>query len=59
MPRGKGFGAAWGISVRDQLGGSTEAARLDPLSQEENQAYWKVRVGYRMRSGCRGRMFHI
>ena len=35
--RGKGSGDAWGISVRDQLGGNPEATRLDLLSQEEKR----------------------
>ncbi len=51
-PRSRGSGAAWGISVRDQLGGSTKATRLDLLSQEEkreNQVYWKAKIGYRRR----------
>ena len=51
-PRSRGSGAAWGISVRDQLGGSTKATRLDLLSKEEkreNQVYWKARIGYRRR----------
>ena len=42
----------WGISVRDQLGGSPEATRLDLLSREEkreNQAYWKAKIGYNVR----------
>ena len=50
--RGKGSGDAWGVSVRDQLGGSPEATRLDLLSREEkreNQTYWKARIGYNMR----------
>ncbi|MBI1658899.1 MAG: hypothetical protein IS632_09060, partial [Thaumarchaeota archaeon] len=29
--RGKGSGDAWGVSVRDQLGGGPEATRLDLL----------------------------
>ena len=33
--RGKGSGYAWGVSVRDQLGGDPEATRLDLLSREE------------------------
>ena len=40
--RGKGSGDAWGVSVRDQLGGGPEATRLDLLSREEkreNQTY--------------------
>ncbi len=56
-PRSRGFGAAWGISVRDQLGGSTMATRLDLLSQEEkreNQVYWKAKIGYRMRWAVEG-----
>ncbi len=47
--RGKGSGDAWGVSVRDQLGGSPDATRLDLMDREEkreNQAYWKVRIGY-------------
>ena len=50
--RGKGSGDAWGMSVRDQLGGIPEAVRLDLMSQEEkreNQTYWKARIGYNMR----------
>ena len=50
--RNKGSGDAWGVSVRDQLGGSPEATRLDLLSREEkreNQAYWKAKIGYNMR----------
>ena len=50
--RGKGSGDAWGVSVRDQLGGSPDAKRLDLMSQEEkkeNQTYWKARLGYNMR----------
>ena len=50
--RGKGSGDAWGVSVRDQLGGSPEATRLDLISREEkreNQAYWKAKIGYNMR----------
>ena len=50
--RNRGSGDAWGISVRDQLGGSPEATRLDLLSREEkreNQAYWKAKIGYNMR----------
>ena len=50
--RGKGSGDAWGVSVRDQLGGSPGATRLDLLSREEkreNQVYWKARIGYNMR----------
>ncbi len=47
--RGKGSGDAWGISVRDQMGGSPDATRLDLMDREEkreNQVYWKVRIGY-------------
>ena len=47
--RGKGSGGAWGESVRDQLGGSPDATRLDLMDREEkreNQAYWKARIGY-------------
>ena len=47
--RGKGSGDAWGISVRDQLGGSPDATRLDLMDRKEkreNQAYWKARIGY-------------
>ena len=50
--RGKGSGDAWGVSVRDQLGGGPEATRLDLLSREEkreNQTYWKAKIGYNMR----------
>ena len=52
MARGKGSGDAWGISVRDQLGGGPETTRLDLLSREErreNQTYWKAKIGYNMR----------
>ena len=47
--RGRGSGDAWGESVRDQLGGSPDATRLDLVGREErreNQAYWKARIGY-------------
>ena len=47
--RGRGSGDAWGISVRDQMGGSPDATRLDLMGREEkreNQAYWKARIGY-------------
>ena len=50
--RGKGSGDAWGLSVRDQLGGRPDAKRLDLMSREEkreNQAYWKARTGYSQR----------
>lgn len=50
--RGKGSGDAWGESVRDQLGGSPDATRLDLMSREEkkeNQTYWKTRIGYGQR----------
>ena len=50
--RCKGSGDAWGVSVRDQLGGSPDAKRLDPMSQEEkkeNQTYRKARLDYNMR----------
>ena len=50
--RGKGSGDAWGVSVRDQLGGGPETTRLDLLSREErreNQTYWKAKIGYNMR----------
>ena len=50
--RGKGSGDAWGESVRDQLGGSPDATRLDLMSTEEkreNQTYWKTRIGYGQR----------
>ena len=50
--RGKGSGDAWGLSVRDQLGASPNAKRLDLMSREEkreNQVYWKARLGYNMR----------
>ena len=50
--RNKGSGDAWGISVRDQLGGCPEATRPDLLSREEkreNQTYWKAKIGYNMR----------
>ena len=50
--RGKGSGAAWGISVSDQLGGGPKATRLDLLSREEkreNQTYWKAKIGYKIR----------
>ncbi len=47
--RGKGSGDAWGVSVRNQMGGSPEATHLNLMSREEkreNQAYWKARIGY-------------
>ncbi len=47
--RSKGSGDAWGASVRDQMGGSPDATRLDLMDREEkreNQAYWKARIGY-------------
>ncbi len=47
--RGKGSSDAWGASVRDQLGASPDATRLDLMDREEkreNQAYWKARIGY-------------
>ena len=50
--RGRGSGDAWGESVRDQLGGSPDAARLDLMDREErreNQVYWKTRIGYGQR----------
>lgn len=50
--RGKGSGDAWGESVRDQLGGGPDAARLDLMDGEEkreNQTYWKTRIGYGQR----------
>ena len=50
--RGHGSGDAWGVSVRDQLGGIPEATRLDLLSREGrrwNQTYWKAKIGYNMR----------
>ena len=37
MPYGKGSGATWGISVRDQLEGSRQTARMDTLSREEKR----------------------
>ena len=37
MPYGKGSGATWGISVRDQLEGSRQTARIDTLSREEKR----------------------
>ena len=50
--RGRGSGDAWGMSARDQMGGSPTATRLDLMGRgekRENQAYWKARTGY----GCR------
>ena len=50
--RGKGSGDAWGMSVRDQMGGSPDATRLDLMGREqkrENQTYWKARIGYGFR----------
>ena len=47
IARGKGSGDAWGLAVRDQLGGSPES-RIDALTESEkaeNQK-WKKRVGY-------------
>ena len=55
--RGKGSGDAWGVSVRDQLGGGSGATRLDLLSREEkreNQTYWKAKIEYNMRWVARG-----
>ncbi len=52
IARNKGSGDAWGASVRDQLGGSPDATRLDLMDREEkmgNQAYWKARIGYNHR----------
>ena len=46
--RGKGFGDAWGLAVRDQLGGSPKS-RIGTLTESEkveNQKAWKKRVGY-------------
>lgn len=46
--RGKGTGDAWGLAVREQLGGSPET-RIDGMGEEEkeeNKRYWKSRVGY-------------
>ena len=50
--RGKGSGDAWGVSVRDQMGGGPETARLDLLNREErreNRVYWKAKIGYNTR----------
>ena len=50
--RGKGSGDAWGMTVRDQLGGSPDATRLDKMDREEkreNQTYWKRRIDYGQR----------
>ncbi len=50
--RGRGSGDAGGESVRDQLGGSPDATRLDLMSTEEkreNQVCWKTRIGYGQR----------
>ncbi len=50
--RDKGSGDAWGVSVRNQMGGSPEATRLNLMSREEkreNQVYWKARIGYGIR----------
>ena len=35
--RGKGSGTTWGISIRDQLGGNRQTARVDTLSREEKR----------------------
>ncbi len=35
--RGKGSGDTWGVSVRDQLGGSPDATRLDLMDREEKR----------------------
>lgn len=35
--RGKESGVTWGVSVRDQLGGNRQAARMDTLSREEKR----------------------
>ena len=46
--RGRGSGDAWGLAVRDQLGGSPES-RIGALAESEkaeNQKEWKKRVGY-------------
>ena len=50
--RGKGSGAAWGVSAKGWFGGGPEATRLDLLSREEkreNQTCWKAKIGYNMR----------
>jgi len=46
--RGKGTGDAWGIAVREQLGGDQSARvdKLDVQEREENKRYWKSTVGY-------------
>ncbi len=46
-----------GHICKGPTGGSTKATRLDLLSQEEkreNQVYWKVKIGYRMRWAVEG-----
>ena len=55
--RGKGSGDAWGVSVRDQLGGGPKTARLDLLRREErgeNRVYWKAKIGYNTRCVAEG-----
>ncbi len=52
MTRGGGSGDAWGITVRDQMGGSPRVTRLNMINKNEkyeNQTYWKARIGYGMR----------
>ena len=46
--RGMGRGDAWGLAVRDQLGGSAERPvwALDDGQKGEDQKIWKRRVGY-------------
>ncbi len=59
-PRSKGFGAAWCTSVRDQLGGSTKATRLDLLSREERESgVLEGQDWIPQEMGCGGRIFYI
>lgn len=46
--RGKGSGDAWGIAVREQLGGSptSPVGKLTEEQRRENQKKWKRRAGY-------------
>ena len=48
VAKGKGNGDAWGVAVRDQLGGSPEGSvgTLTGRQKRENQRRWKRRVGY-------------
>ena len=45
---GKGTGDAWGLAVRDQIGGSmkTSIDGIKAEEREENKKRWKSRVGY-------------